>query len=239
MNGKLIVIEGPDGSGKSTQIEYLKKKIETAGLPCRHIHFPMLNQGRYGTMIAEFLRGEYGPLHAVHPKLVALLFAGDRKEHLETLRHWLREGRLVLADRYVYSNIAFQCAKLENEAEKENLKRWILDLEFEYNHLPTPYRSFYLDVPFTHIVQSLSNARQGGDRDYLNGKTDIHEASLALQKKVYDEYRKMIGPRSDLIAIPCRNDADGGLLSPEQISERISQHLPQLLNSYPSSSPNE
>jgi dTMP kinase len=220
MKGKLIVIEGLDGSGKSTQIELLRQKLDASDVPCRFIHFPKLNGGRYGELIAEFLRGEYGSVQEVHPKLVALLFANDRKEHVETLNNWLSSGYVILADRYVYSNIAFQCAKLDNEAEKEKLRQWILDFEFGYNALPRPYQSFFLDVPFDHIVRSLSETRRGDDRDYLNGKADIHEASLTLQKKVYEEYRKIVCEQADFIAVPCCDD-NNNRLSPEVINEKM------------------
>ncbi|MDR2805643.1 MAG: dTMP kinase [Dysgonamonadaceae bacterium] len=220
MKGKLIVIEGLDGSGKSTQIELLKKKLDSAHVPYRYIHFPMLNRGQYGTLIAEFLRGEYGSVQEVPPKLVALLFANDRKEHVETILDWLNNGYVVLADRYVNSNIAFQCAKMENESEKENLKQWILTFEYDYNQLPRPYKSFFLDVPFDHIARSLSGTREGTDRNYLNGKIDIHEASLSLQQKVYDEYQKMIREQSDFEAISCCDNRDK-MLEPELINERI------------------
>ena len=229
MTGKLIVIEGLDGSGKSTQIELLRRRLDEKGFQCRYIHFPMLNQGRYGELIAEFLRGEYGSLQEVHPKLVALLFANDRKEHVETINDWLNHNYVVLADRYVNSNIAFQCAKLATEAEKEKLKQWILDFEFNYNQLPLPCKSFFLDVSFDHIAQSLSNKRTGDDRNYLNGKTDIHEASLGFQKSVYDEYRKMVREQADFTAISCC-DERGKLLEPALINERIIERLLSLQN---------
>ena len=81
MKGKFIVIEGLDGCGKSTQVRLLQQKLEADGTAHRFIHFPMLNQGVYGNLTAEFLRGEFGSLEEVHPKLVALLFANDRLEH--------------------------------------------------------------------------------------------------------------------------------------------------------------
>jgi dTMP kinase len=224
MRGKLIVIEGLDGSGKSTQIELLKSKFSSKGIRFEYIHFPMLNRGVYGKLIAEFLRGEYGSVEEVSPKLVALLFANDRKEHVNRINEWLNNDYYVLVDRYVNSNIAFQCAKLNGISEKENLKKWILEFEYNYNELPSPSLSFFLDVPFHFITKSLSEVRNGNERDYLNGKQDIHETSFALQKEVYQEYKQMLNEQSDFIRIDCCNK-DNNMCSPEIINEMITNYL--------------
>lgn len=220
MKGKIIVIEGLDGAGKSTQLELLKKKFEERGFEHKYIHFPMLNKGEYGTLIAEFLRGEYGSIEQVHPKLVALLFANDRKEHIHQINEWVEKGYVVLTDRYVNSNIAFQCAKLENEDEKTALRKWILRFEFEYNQLPLPDKTFFLDVPFSAVINSLSKERTGEDRDYLKGKKDIHEASISFQEKVYKEYKLMVKEQENFTGINC-SDKYGNFLPPEEINQMI------------------
>lgn len=224
MQGKFFVIEGLDGCGKSTQLELLKDLCNKQGVNYKYIHFPMLNQGVYGTLIAEFLRGEFGTLEQVHPKLVALLFASDRLEHIHTIKEWLNEGYCVLADRYVYSNIAFQCAKLSNEEEKQRLKAWILDYEFNINQLPHPNASFFLNVPFSHVEKSLSNTRTGDDRNYLNGKQDIHESSLNFQHEVYNEYCKLLNEQEDIYQIDCF-DKNGNFLPKEMIHQKIADKL--------------
>lgn len=203
MKGKIITIEGLDGTGKSTQIKLLQKKLEEMGIPNRFIHFPMLNEGIYGTLIAEFLRGEYGNLDEVHPKLVALLFAEDRNEHQFKLKQWLAEGQIIILDRYVKSNIAFQCAKMNQKKEKDQLKKWILDFEFGNNALPRPEASFFLDVPFATISKSLAKNREGDDRSYLNGKKDIHEADMQFQKQVLAEYYRLLKETPGFFKIPC------------------------------------
>ena len=224
MQGKIIVIEGLDGAGKSTQIELLKSKLEQIEIDYKYIHFPMLNQGRYGELIAEFLRGEYGAVKDVHPKLVAVLFANDRKEHIEKVNQWLREGYFVLMDRYVNSNIAFQCAKIEDKSEKEKLKQWILDFEFNYNQLPAPFISFFLNVSLDIINRSLSKVRDGSEREYLNGKQDIHEESLTLQEKVHKEYLKMLTEQNNFIGIDCYDESNR-LFGPEHINSLIFSNL--------------
>jgi dTMP kinase len=224
MTGKLIVMEGLDGSGKSTQIELLKSAFDAKGIPCRYIHFPMLNQGIYGELIAEFLRGEYGSIKNVAPKLVALLFANDRQEHIHRITEWLNGGFFVLADRYVNSNIAFQCAKIANQAEKKKLKKWIWEFEYNRNQLPLPFVSFFLDVPFEFISGSLSVERKGNERKYLKGKRDIHEESLVLQKNVYQEYKQLLREQNDFVRIDCAMPlpAKGGTIAdPNYIHELI------------------
>lgn len=224
MEGKLIVMEGLDGSGKSTQIELLKSKFNAKGIPCQYIHFPMLGKGIYGELIAEFLRGEYGSVKEVAPKLVALLFANDRKEHIDRIVKWLNDGYCVLADRYVNSNIAFQCAKIEDKTEKEKLKQWIWAFEYNYNQLPLPFLSFFLDVPFDFITRSLSGERKGNERDYLKGVQDIHEKSFILQKNVYSEYKQLLQEQGNFVRIDCCNE-NKGINSPEYINELIMSNL--------------
>lgn len=220
MRGKIITIEGLDGAGKSTQIDLLVKKLTSLNIKHKFIHFPMLNKGVYGELIAEYLRGEFGSIETVNPKLVALLFAEDRKEHKHQLLKWINEGYLIIMDRYVNSNIAFQCAKTKSVSDKAKLKKWILDFEFKVNNLPLPSSSFFLHVPFDIITSSLKRQRNGSDRDYLNGKVDIHENSLVLQRKVYNEYLDLIAEQPNFFEIECFSSANKWL-SPEEIHESI------------------
>ena len=114
----------------------------------------------------------------------------------------------------------FQCAKNENISDKLDLKKWIIDFEFNHNQLPHPNFSFFLNVPFDAITNSLTKDRTGVDREYLNGKTDIHEDSLELQKKVYEEYQKLLKEQSNFFEVKCFSDYQK-CLTPEKIHESI------------------
>jgi dTMP kinase len=217
---KLIVIEGIDGSGKSTQIKLLKDYLTQRGYRCEFLHFPQTDAPFFGELISRFLRGEFGTLDKVDPWLVAMLYAGDRKDASNLIRGWLENGNLVLLDRYTYSNIAYQCAKLEKKEDQEALMKWILDLEFDHFAIPRPDLNIFLDVPFSFTEKKLSSSRSGNDRKYLSGSTDIHEESLAFQKKVREMYIRVAETDEHLCIISCA-DEKGNILTPEMISEKV------------------
>jgi len=219
-----LVIEGLDGSGKSTQLKLLREYLEQHAVPYRYLHFPRLEEGVYGKLVARFLRGEMGSIDQVDPYLVALIFAGDRADASETIRQWIEEGNLVIVDRYVYSNIAFQCAKLASREEQNRLRDWILQFEFGYNQLPKPDLNLYLNVPLEFTRRQLKNPRNGEDRAYLKGERDIHEENLGFQEQVRQVYLSLQEYVEDLKIINC-TDASGNMLPPEVISKLIIQQI--------------
>ncbi len=198
-----IVIEGLDGSGKSTQIQLIRDYFSRENISYQYLHFPRTAVEPFGGLVAAFLRGDFGNIGEVHPRLVSLLYAMDRFDAKQVLEDWLDQNTLVLADRYVYSNIAFQCAKIDDPVLRQELSDWIWQLEFEYFKIPKPHLSLYLDVPFSFITNNLTRQRKGADRDYLAGKNDIHEDDLGFQQKVHDVYRWQVRSRKDFIPVNC------------------------------------
>jgi len=219
---KLFVIEGVDGSGKSTQLKLLKDVFAGKGYKCGYLHFPRTDAPFFGELIARFLRGEFGSLKEVDPYLVAMLYAGDRKDASALIRNWLDNKRIVLLDRYTYSNIAYQCAKLNDHKSQEKLMKWILSLEFEHFAIPRPDLNIFLDVPFSFTQMKLSSSRYGNDRDYLNGNRDIHEESLDFQKKVRDVYLRVARMDDRLVIVNCCNK-NGKMKEPGVISDLIQE----------------
>lgn len=216
----LFVIEGVDGAGKSTQIKLLQKYFTERGYTCEYLHFPRTEAPYFGELIARFLRGEFGSLDTVNPYLVAMLYAGDRNDASDLLKKWLSDGKIVLLDRYTYSNIAYQCAKLAPEDEQNRLMNWIKDLEFTHFGIPRPDLNIFLDVPSAFAEKNLTSSRKGDDRDYLNGSRDIHEEDLSFQKRVRDLYLKVSKTDERLVVIDC-SDKNGKMLGAEEIFSRL------------------
>jgi len=145
VRGKLIAIEGIDGSGKRTQVELLAAALRTQGHSVYSTSFPQYGSW-FGKMVGQFLNGELGPLEGVDPHFTALLYAGDRYEAKPRLGAALNEGQIVLADRYIASNLAHQTARVEPE-ERAAFVEWIEHLEYGIYGLPPEDLVLYLRLP--------------------------------------------------------------------------------------------
>lgn len=218
----LLVIEGLDGAGKSTQVKLLQEYLKSKGMKYEYLHFPRTESPVYGDLIARFLRGELGDNNNVNPYLVALIYAGDRADSRQMLENWINQGVTVILDRYVYSNVAYQCAKLPTWDQKMSLKKWILDTEFEYFKIPKPDLNIFLDVPFEFTKRKLTEGRTGADRSYLNGQRDIHEEDLDFQSRVRDIYVSLDG-EAYFTRIDCSNGSE--MLPPDEIFGKVVEKL--------------
>ena len=224
----LIVLEGLDGAGKSTQVKKLKQYLLEKCGELDYIHFPRYDAPVYGELISRFLRGDFGDNESVHPQLVALLFAEDRHGAAEEIKARLAERKTVLLDRYVYSNIAYQCSKLTDEQEVEQLRHWIFDTEYNVFKEPVPDLNIFLDVPIDFVEQNLSKQRQGDDRSYLAGAQDIHEASIAFQQKVRNMYLRQAEEDPSFKVLDCR-DEDGKMADASVIFNKLKALVDEVL----------
>jgi dTMP kinase len=215
-----LVLEGLDGSGKSTQNRLLCEYLDKKNLAYKYLHFPRTGHGVFGDLIARFLRGELGGIDEVNPYLVSLIYASDRKDAQSEMLDWLSQGKVLLADRYVMSNVAFQCAKLNSPEEKKQLQEWIFHLEYHHFGIPRPDLNVFLDVPFEFTREKLSAQRSGDERDYLRGEKDIHESDLAFQQKVRQVYLEQADKENSLRIIACF-DENSRMLKPETIFQRL------------------
>lgn len=224
----LIVLEGLDGAGKSTQVKKLREYLEKVTPSLEYIHFPRYGAPVYGDLISRFLRGDFGTNETVHPQLVALLFAEDRHGAGPGIRKALEEGKTVLLDRYVYSNIAYQCAKLHDVTERKNLRDWILTTEYGPFNLPRPDINIFLDVPIDFVKENLASHREGADRAYLEGTQDIHEASISFQKDVREMYLAETVSDPHFIRVDC-SDKNGRILPPGDIFQKVKDIISRVL----------
>lgn len=220
----LIVLEGLDGAGKSTQVKLLKEYIQNKGEKLEYLHFPRFDAPVYGDLIAKFLRGDFGAIDQVHPQLVALLFAEDRRDAAKQIREWLDDGRCVLLDRYVYSNIAYQCSKIKDKERARELRDWIFELEYNIYKIPRPDVNLFLDVPISFVDKKLKENREGEDREYLQGKEDIHEANIQFQIDVRELYLEQTVLDNDFVRVEC-SGTEGQMLPPQEIFANIEKAL--------------
>lgn len=216
----LIVIEGLDGAGKSTQVRLMREYLGTVCPKLEYIHFPRYDAPVYGGLIGKFLRGGFGSIDSVHPQLVALLFAEDRHGASPFIKDVLAGGGTVLLDRYVYSNIAYQCAKMPDPESAEDLREWILNTEYGQFNLPRPDLNIFLDVPIGFVEESLSRSRGGSDRGYLHGAQDIHEQDLGFQKRVRAMYLRQASLDPSMVVVDC-SDGSGNMLPPQDIFSKL------------------
>ena len=225
----LTVLEGLDGAGKSTQVKKLRTYLESLFGNLEYIHFPRYDAPVYGDLISRFLRGDFGSNDAVHPQLVALLFAEDRHGAAPQMKEVLKNGGNILLDRYVYSNIAYQGAKLSGKSEAEALRDWIFKTEYGNFGLPVPDLNIFLDVPIAFVESKLKSQRGGADRDYLEGAQDIHEADIEFQKRVREIYRQQCEIDPKFIRIDC-SDEYGQMLPPDEIFAKVKEVVDKAVN---------
>ena len=218
---KLIVLEGIDGSGKSTQTELVKKYFKTRKLEFSFFHFPMYGHNEFSDIIARFLRGEFGSIDKVSPYFVANIYGMDRYMFLPLLQDALKVMDVVLLDRYVFSNLAYQGAKYPTHSiESAKIKQWILDFEFEFLKLPYPDLNIFFDVPAEVTRKRIEAKREGADRDYLQGKKDIHEEDFEFQERVRQNYLGVMEDSPNCKIIPCTIEVGNKehlIISPEDL----------------------
>lgn len=179
--GKLVVIEGSDGSGKATQTRKLFERLRDVGVDVRRVSFPNY-ESESSALIKMYLRGDFGgDAEAVNPYAAATFYAVDRFANFFEWKKFYQRGGLVLSDRYVGSNMAYQAAKLDDERERIKFLAWLDDLEYRHYGLPHPDLTIFLDMS-PEICAVLRRER---------GREDIHEADAAFQNKIYNMYKEL------------------------------------------------
>jgi dTMP kinase len=213
--GKLIAIEGIDGSGKRTQLELLASALDARGMDSLRISFPRY-ESFFGKLVGRYLNGDFGALDVVDPHLSALLYAGDRLEAKAEIEAALSAGKIVLADRYIGSNMAHQSARVPPE-QQEEFFAWMKGLEYGLYALPVEDLVVYLRVPVqeAHRLVGLKSARA-----YTSMKRDIHEDDVKHLEQTAIIYDRL-ATEASWARIDCFNAGSGVLRSPEEIHRAV------------------
>jgi dTMP kinase len=225
--GKLIAVEGIDGSGKRTQVDLLTLTLKARGHSIYSTGFPQYDSW-FGKMVGKFLNGEFGSLEAVDPHFTALLYAGDRFEAKYKLEAALDGGQIVLVDRYIGSNLAHQTARVPPQDRSEFLA-WIEHLEYGIYGLPRESLILYLRVPPLE-AQRLVTLKSA--RSYTSAQKDLQEASLHhLQDaaEMYDSLSRSV----PWATIQCFDATLSAMREPEEIALEVLAAVQGALSSAP------
>lgn len=212
--GTLIVIDGGDGAGKQTQTDILVHRLVQEGHQTGKLDFPRYKTNTFGKLLRECLDGKRGDFLHMDPRIVSTLYAGDRFEAKPTIEGWLEEGRVVILDRYVSSNMLHQGSKIENEAELSEFLVWLDNLEHTVFGLPRPDLIIYFDVDPEERIKMLQHAS-----DKEENVLDLAETNLEHQKQTDATANRIIGDLNNWQNINCMKD--GEVRTREDIHEEV------------------
>lgn len=227
MKGKLIVIDGTDGSGKATQVKRLKDRLTGEGYDVKSLDFPQYYDNFFGKFIGEALKGDYGDWAGLHPKIASIAYAADRLESSKKINSWLGAGSVVVLDRYVSSNQIHQGGKIDGLEERREFMQWLDTMEHKILGIPRPDAILYLDVSIA-ITQKLLKAKGNqASKKYLEGQGDQHENNIEHLEAARQSGLKLIAENNNWIRIGCSRDGD--IFSIETIHDVVYDKVAKIL----------
>ncbi len=216
----IIAFEGVDGSGKGTQSTKLSKYLTDKGVDNALISFPNYQGTYFGKEIGKYLNGAFGSKEDLPAEFPALLYAIDRYEMKKEIISVLNSNKIIIFDRYVSSNFAYQAAKLDKDKQADFIN-WVKTLEYEILGLPKADKVFFLDVPPAISYNLVLKKKK---RDYTEEKQDIHEKDTSYISKVYDIY-KNISQKDKWNIINCVEN--NNIINEDLIFSQILEYVPQ------------
>jgi dTMP kinase len=215
MEKKFFVIEGTDGSGKGTQSKLLVERIREQGLAVTPFAFPQYEKPT-GQIIKAYLSGVYGGTAALAPETAAVLFAMDQAAAKPEIEACLARGEVVIADRFVTSNIGHQGARIpiEDVARHEQFVEMVLAMSYQALQFPRPDLTIILHVP-TEISLQLIEAR--------GREKDEHESNVDHLRAAEKAYLDMVASLPNTVVISCA--PDGVLLSKEEVHAKVWEQI--------------
>ena len=226
--GKLIVIDGTDGSGKATQVELLTKRLKSEGKTVKIVDFPEYYKNFFGEFIGHCLSEQYYKFLSVHPKIVSVLYAADRWESKNEIEDWLRKGYIIIANRYVSANQIHQGGKIKNAKKRNNFLKWLDEMEYEVFKIPRPDITLYLSLPIEIVLKLLKDRNSSKmKRAYLKKKKDVHEKDVNFLINSRKSALKLVKEIPNFIKIECSQK--GKILSREEVHKMVYEKVKKVL----------
>jgi dTMP kinase len=223
MKGKLIVIEGTDGSGKATQSKQLLHKLEEKGIMTAYVDFPRYGEKSAG-MVENYLNGKYGSADQVDAKVASIFYAVDRYDASFEVRKSLDEGRIIISNRYVSASMGHQAGKIHDLEKRREFLAWLEDLEYNFFKIPRPDLTILLFVPYLVAQKMVDNK---GHREYIGTKKrDIHEADADHLRNAEEAYLQ-VAKEKGWVIIDCTDGEK--VLSIEEISNKVWEVVEKVL----------
>lgn len=209
----LVAIEGIDGAGKGTLTRNLMALAARDGVDAASLSFPRYDETAFAKLIAQYLNGRFGDIDDVPVRFAALLYAGDRFESRPKLEALTAAHRLVILDRYVASNMAYNAAKLPSKL-RQDLLDWLDETEFGIFGLPRPDLTC-LVCTRPELADQLVARKDA--RSYTEATRDLHEADRGFMAEVADVYDMLAGQDGRWLRVDPL-DGDGNLRTPDDIA---------------------
>lgn len=225
--GKLIVIDGTDGSGKATQVKLLAQTLRNEGKTVKIVDFPEYYKNFFGKFIGHCLSEQYYNFINVHPKIASALYAADRWESSEEMRDWLKKGYIVLANRYVSANQIHQGGKIRDARKRRDFLKWLDEMEYGVFKIPHPDVVFYLSLPITIVQKLMKERNKQSVRKYAGNKKDVHEVDLKFQENSRKSALKLVGELNNFVKIECA--PRGEILPRKEIHEMVYKQVKKIL----------
>jgi len=206
--GKLIVIDGTDGSGKATQVSLLQKRLTKEGYTVKLLDFPEYYKNFFGKFVGHCLSEQYYNWINVHPKIASISYAADRWESSEKIRNWLDRGYIILSNRYVSANQIHQGGKISSATKRAGFIKWLDKMEYEVFKIPRPDAIFYLNVPMSIILRLIDERHRKTSRAYLGKKKDIVEGNIPYLENSHKAALWLAHREKNWIKIECAKDQE-------------------------------
>lgn len=226
--GKLIVLDGSDGSGKATQTKLLLARLKQEGCKVKTLDFPHYEGNFFGALVGKCLAGEYGDFIALDPHIASVLYAADRFESKSQIEKWLKAGNIVVLDRYVSANQIHQGGKIHDAKRQKEFLEWLDTMEHGVFGIPRPDRIIYLDVPIEVSAKLLAHEDTKRSKSYLKKEQkDQAENNPKHLAESRANALKLVKKLNQWTKIDCTKR--GEMLSREVIAEKVWQVVEKIV----------